>query len=847
MEPLAYVAISVGISISAIIVAIRLAWLHPVPVVKAGALDVTAAAFWLLASGLVLTSSSLSVKFLIYQIGFFGIVLVEPCWLTLSMIISGYERFVNRRNILALSVMPIITLALVFTNGYHGLIFSKVELNPADPMLPLSLTPGLAFGLIVLAYSYALDGAGIVFLVKRLLVSRQSFRPQIYLLLAASLIPWLTNVLYLSNQNSFGYIEPTSLTLTVAGAIVIWRTAHWSGSYIAPIAHEVMIDNMNDAVIVLDYERRVVDINPIAEILFGRSHSDVVGQPVESAWPEWPRISKVLDDKTPGTKEVSFDSDDMKRYYELESTRLPGFTTDEVNILITLRDVTDSKIMEEKLRQYSEHLEELVGDRTRRLSESEARFRELANLLPQIVFEINQRGNYTFVNRSGIASAGYTEEEVLSGLNALQTFVEQDRGRIKENIGKILTGEDLGASEYTALRKDGTTFPVMIHSRAIIHEGKPVGVRGIAIDVTERKRIENALRESERRFRELADLLPQIVFETDERGILTFFNRVGLSSTGYTEEELRSGFDPSKAFPPADAKRAMDAMRKVLRGEPGSPEEYALLRKDGTSFPIMIYSSAIIREGKPVGLRGIMVDMTERKKLESQLIESHRLAAIGQTTTMVGHDLRNPLQAMTSAVYLVKKLVASEKTEDKKEAVGLLSTLDDMIRYMDKIVSDLQDYARPVGADLVETSLPDLVRAIVSSVRIPGNVQVTLDIHDGSSNLKLDATLFTRVLTNLILNAVQAMPNGGKMIIAGSSGDGSITVAVQDTGVGIAPENLEKIFDPFFTTKAQGQGLGLPVCKRLIEGQGGTIAVTSHVGKGSAFTFKVPTNRGPVT
>ena len=338
----------------------------------------------------------------------------------------------------------------------------------------------------------------------------------------------------------------------------------------------------------------------------------------KARWPEWPRISKVLDDKTPGTKEVSFDTGDKKQYYELESTRLPGFTSDEINLLITLRDVTNRKIMEEKLRRYSEHLEEMVEERTRQLAESEARFREMANLLPQIVFEIDPKGNYTFVNRSGIASAGYTEEEILSGLNALQTFIEQDRARIKKKIGRVLAGEELGTNEYTALRKDGTTFPVMIHSTAIIHEGKPVGLRGIAMDITERKRMEDALRESETRFRELADLLPQIVFETDERGILTFFNRFGLSSTGYSEEDLRKGFGAFKAFPPEDAKRAMESMRRVMNGERVDPAEYTLLRKDGTSIPVMIYSSAIIREGKPVGLRGIIVDITERKLMEEK-------------------------------------------------------------------------------------------------------------------------------------------------------------------------------------------------------------------------------------
>ena len=99
-----------------------------------------------------------------------------------------------------------------------------------------------------------------------------------------------------------------------------------------------------------------------------------------------------------------------------------------------------------------------------------------------------------------------------------------------------------------------------------------------------------------------------------------------------------------------------------------------------------------------------LVDIADRKKLEAQLVESQRLAAIGETATMVGHDLRNPLQAMTSTLCVVKRLVTSDKVEDRKEAVGLLGALDDAIEYMDKIVSDLQDYARPVGDDLVETS-----------------------------------------------------------------------------------------------------------------------------------------------
>jgi signal transduction histidine kinase len=197
---------------------------------------------------------------------------------------------------------------------------------------------------------------------------------------------------------------------------------------------------------------------------------------------------------------------------------------------------------------------------------------------------------------------------------------------------------------------------------------------------------------------------------------------------------------------------------------------------------------------------------------------------------------------MTSALYLVKKLAMSEKAEDKKETLELLGTLDDTIQYMNKIVSDLQDYSRQVEVDRIDTDLPDLIRVSVSNVKIPPNVEVSIDIQGDSSNVKLDPGLLRRVLTNLILNAVQAMPKGGRLTVTSLREDESVTITVQDTGVGIAPEYVGKVFTPFFTTKARGQGLGLAVSRRLMTAQGGTISLTSQLGKGSTFTLKLPTN-----
>jgi PAS domain S-box-containing protein len=428
----------------------------------------------------------------------------------------------------------------------------------------------------------------------------------------------------------------------------------------------------------------------------------------------------------------------------------------------------------------------------------------------------------------------------------------------------IQSGQPLLNREERTIDPEGKTRWLLTTKVPLRNDqGNVTGVVGINRDITERKRMEDELRqystkleqlvtqrtnklaESERKYRHLIETAQEGLFTYDTNGVVTFVNPFMSTMLGYAPEEM-IGKNLLVFVDEEDVSRVKAGMERRRRGI-AETYEVRLIRKDEARIYTNVTVSPIMSEdGEFAGGLALLSDITVRKRLEAQLVESQRLAAIGETATMVGHDLRNPLQAMTSTLYVARKLATSEKVEDRKEAVRLLGTLDDAIQYMDKIVSDLQDYARPVGADWVETSLPDLVRATVSNVKIPENVEVTVDIQGGSSNVKLDPLLFRRVLTNLILNAVQAMPKGGKLTIASSRGNGSLTVAVQDTGVGIAPESLEKVFTPFFTTKAKGQGLGLAVCKRLIEAQGGTIDVTSQVEEGSTFTLKIPTNRTPV-
>jgi len=252
------------------------------------------------------------------------------------------------------------------------------------------------------------------------------------------------------------------------------------------------------------------------------------------------------------------------------------------------------------------------------------------------------------------------------------------------------------------------------------------------------------------------------------------------------------------------------------------------------------------------------VDITERRLLESErnlhtknletqvkeqaakIVQSERMAAIGQTAGMVGHDLRNPLQTISGEVFLAKnELKVLPDSEQKASLQESMDAIEEQIKYMDKIVSDLQAFVRPVEVHKQTVNLKQLITVVLAQIAIPANIETNLKIDDELA-VDADPLLLKRVFINLVTNAVQAMPKGGKLTItAQDSGQGQVQIAVEDTGVGIPDEIKPKMFTPLFSTKPRGQGFGLAVCKRVIEAQGGTISFESQVGKGTAFTMSL--------
>lgn len=215
---------------------------------------------------------------------------------------------------------------------------------------------------------------------------------------------------------------------------------------------------------------------------------------------------------------------------------------------------------------------------------------------------------------------------------------------------------------------------------------------------------------------------------------------------------------------------------------------------------------------------------------------NERNKAIRELAAMVGHDLRNPLTGISSAAQYLKKKYGSLIDEKGQE---MLEVIEKDVQYSNKIINDLLEYSTTIRLDLRGTTPKSLVTEALSHIAIPKNIQL-IDSTQDSLKIKVDVDKMKRVFINLIKNAVDAMPKGGQLAITSENVNGKVKFVFADTGIGISEKHLGRIFEPLFTTKARGMGLGLSICKRIVEAHGGTIFVESELNKGTTFTIILP-------
>lgn len=230
-------------------------------------------------------------------------------------------------------------------------------------------------------------------------------------------------------------------------------------------------------------------------------------------------------------------------------------------------------------------------------------------------------------------------------------------------------------------------------------------------------------------------------------------------------------------------------------------------------------------------------ELIERKEMQERLVRSEKLAILGQLAGGVGHELRNPLGAIKNAAYFLKMVLDAPEPEVKET----LEILEKEVATSEHIISALLDFARPKPLARHKVEIDHLLQEIISHTTVPEKVKVVNKLDKSLPQILADPVQLSQVFKNLILNAIQAMPDGGQLVIKSEIlPQELVAISFTDSGIGISRDNLEKLFQPLFTTKAKGIGLGLAITKTLVEKHGGTIELQSEPGKGSIFTVRLP-------
>ena len=513
------------------------------------------------------------------------------------------------------------------------------------------------------------------------------------------------------------------------------------------------------------------------------------------------------------------------------------------------------KVSQEELKTSNARLHKEIIEREqaeKALRESEERFRELAELLPEAIFEIDVSGHLTFVNRSALDHFKYTRQDFNQGINGFEMFVSEDRQRVMENVQKILQGEQMGLVEYTALRKDGSTFPVMVNAATRTHEDKPTGLRGIAIDISERVHSEKALRESESKFRSLFNLSPQAIALTElKTGKLTDVNNMFCDLTQYSREDIIGKTTTEVGFYSDDDRTRFIKELKTSGEVNGLEMDFKA--KDGGILNALMFARVIRISGESFILT-IFLNITEQKMLQAQLQQAQKMESIGTLAGGIAHDFNNILYSIIGYTEL-----ALDDTEKETQLHDNLQELLVAAHRAGNLVKQILTFSRQAHQELKPLKVQLVVREALKLIRssLPTTIEINQNISNTCGLVMADATQIHQVAMNLLTNAYHAMEDqGGKLDVTLKEMDLDVDdlknsamlagpyvcLTVEDTGAGIDEYLMDRIFEPYFSTKGKdkGTGLGLAMVHGIVKSYGGNIRVYSEPCKGTAFHVYLP-------
>ena len=512
--------------------------------------------------------------------------------------------------------------------------------------------------------------------------------------------------------------------------------------------------------------------------------------------------------------------------------------TGEVKTYAYIRDITERKKFERDLKG------------------SEEKLRNLFERVRHGLFISSREGKFLDCNQALLDTLEYpTKEEFLKIDIAKNLYVNpEDRKTFQERIEKDGYAKDM---EVEFKKKDGNKITVLLTGHPIKNEkGEVVGYQGINLDISERKRIENELREANEFFMKLIESSVDGIIAADMKGNIFIFNKGAEALTGYTAEEVIGKLHITKIYPEGVAKEIMKKLRSPEYGGAGKfiPTQLNVVNKFGEEIHVQL-SAALIYDGKgqEIASVGIFTDLRARLTMEKRLQETHlqlvsseKMASLGKLAAGIAHEINNPL----GGILIYSSLMMEDLPEEDPRRGDLARIVQETGRCKE-IVKSLLEFAHQTEPKMEPT---DINRAINDGLfflvnqALFHNIQIVKKLDSFLPFVRGNASQLKQVFMNIIVNAAEAIHGNGTLTITTSPAPDRKTAYVEftDTGEGIPEENFNRIFDPFFTTKevGKGTGLGLATSYGIVEDHGGKISVKSKVGEGTTFTIELPIHQG---
>ena len=471
-----------------------------------------ATAEWALLSALHKAVPDLSTKLFLARIQYLGIVTTLPALLLFVLQYTGHDRWVTVRNILLLSVFPVVILVMAWTNPHHGLIWKSVTLDVTGPA-PIAVYRYGPFFWLWLCFAYGIMLICALLLIRMWIVSERIYRKQIPIMLMGFMVPWAANGLYLLHLSPWPRIDMTPIAFTVTGFFLGFGLFWGRILDIVPVAHRTVLENMGDGVIVLDHLDRVAHLNPAARTILDSPHSNMIGQTAAQAFRNVPALAERVCEDREAKMEITLALKEGQRHFDLDMLVIRDKRGKAAGRLINLHDVTKRKRAEEALRK------------------SEKTYRDLTESIPLAIFQTDQKGSITFANRHALNLLAYEPEDLNDNLNFISFIAPEDRERALVNFGKRVEGTRMGETEYMIVDKNGNRLPVLFHADVIKQDEGPAGIRGFIIDLSERKKVE---KEKSKLETQLLHAQKMEAIGTLAGGVAHDFNNLLMSIQGHT-------------------------------------------------------------------------------------------------------------------------------------------------------------------------------------------------------------------------------------------------------------------------------------------------------------------------